>query len=205
MLMGTSTFLAEAVQYAVHILNRSPTAILGDVRPAEKWCKQKPTVEHLRVFGCVAYVLVPYERGIKLDEKSITCIMFGVSSESKAYPLYDPALKRIIISKDVKFDERWNWEESMVNSNLSWDGMLSDSEEEDHAGEQNTEIVEEEEEVVIQDVETAAETDANDRGDGDGAADNAQEEVAETSTNRQPSREGGGRTKQAPIWMKDCM
>lgn len=39
-------------------------------------------------------------------------MMFGVSKESKAYRLYDPETKKIIISRDVRFDERhpWDWE-----------------------------------------------------------------------------------------------
>ena len=73
--------------------------------PTEKWSDHKPSVEHLRVFGCVAFALIPYEKRVKLDEKSTKCIMFGVSRESKAYRLYDPATKKVIISKDVVFDE----------------------------------------------------------------------------------------------------
>lgn len=74
----------------------------------------KPSVDHLRVFGCIAYAHIPYEKRVKLDEKSIKCVMFGVSKESKAYRLYDPEGKRILISKDVRFDEgeRWDWEEN---------------------------------------------------------------------------------------------
>ena len=105
-------FWPEAAQYAVHILNRCPTMILGEVTPSEKWSQHKPSVEHLRVFGCVTFALIPYERRTKLDEKSIKCVIFGVSKESKAYRLYNPVTKKIIISKDVKFDEskKWDWE-----------------------------------------------------------------------------------------------
>lgn len=99
--VGSTMFLA----ISCHILNRSPTTIYGDVTPAEKWTKHKPSVEHQRVFECVAFAFVPYERKIKLDEKSIVFVMFGVSKDSKAYRLYDPATKQIIINKDVKFDE----------------------------------------------------------------------------------------------------
>lgn len=54
MLMGMGVprrFWAEAAQYAVYILNRSPSKAVGDVTPGEKWSKLKPSVEHLRVFG----------------------------------------------------------------------------------------------------------------------------------------------------------
>lgn len=148
MMMGMNVpqrFWPEAVQYSVYILNRSPTSILGNITPTEKWNNHKPSVDHLRVFGCVAFALIPYEKRIKLDEKSIKCVMFGVSRESKAYRLYDPTTKKIITSKDVAFDENkgWNWDESVENREIPWDVMFGDDEEaaQDHnngeAGEEN--------------------------------------------------------------------
>lgn len=55
-------FWTEAAQYAVHILKRSPTASLGDMTPIERWSNHKPTIDYLRVFGCVGFALVLYER-----------------------------------------------------------------------------------------------------------------------------------------------
>jgi hypothetical protein len=48
---------------------------------------------------------VPDAHRKKLDGKSIKCIHLGVSDESKAYKLYDPAERKIIISRDVIFEE----------------------------------------------------------------------------------------------------
>lgn len=62
-------------------------------------------MEHLRIFGCVVFALVSYERRIKVDEKSTKCVIFCLSRESKAYHLYNPETKKIKISKDVQFDE----------------------------------------------------------------------------------------------------
>lgn len=104
MLMGMSVprkFWLEAVQYAVHILNRSLSAALGDVTPEEKWSNRKPSIEHIRIFGCVSFALVPYEKRIKLDEKSTRCVQFGVSKESKAYMLYNPETKKRLSSAET--------------------------------------------------------------------------------------------------------
>jgi hypothetical protein len=47
----------------------------------------------------------------KLDGKSTKCILIGVSEESKAYKLYNPAERKIIVSRDVIFEELkgWDW------------------------------------------------------------------------------------------------
>jgi hypothetical protein len=71
-------------------------------------------VKHFRVFGCVAYTHVPDARRKKLDDKSVKCIFLGVSEESKAYRIYNPLSKKIIISRDVIFAEtgKWKWNEA---------------------------------------------------------------------------------------------
>lgn len=46
----------------------------------------------------------------KLDDKGMKCIFLGVSEESKAYRLFNPITKKIIISRDVLFDEETSWE-----------------------------------------------------------------------------------------------
>ncbi|KAL4295748.1 hypothetical protein GQ457_12G010900 [Hibiscus cannabinus] len=78
-----------------------------------------------RVFGCVAHVHVGATHRTKLDTRSLACVLLGVSEESKAYRLYDPISKRIIISRDVVFEEDcgWNWGEEFNNSiqsELDW-------------------------------------------------------------------------------------
>ncbi|RVW38412.1 Retrovirus-related Pol polyprotein from transposon TNT 1-94 [Vitis vinifera] len=47
----------------------------------------------------------------KLDDKSFQCVLLGVSEESKAYRLYDLVSKKIVVSRDVVFEEDkcWNW------------------------------------------------------------------------------------------------
>lgn len=49
-----------------------------------------------------------------MDDKSVTCVLLGVSEESKAYRLYNPVTKKVIISRDVVFDEEisWKWDKS---------------------------------------------------------------------------------------------
>ena len=51
-----------------------------------------------------------YQKRSKLDDKSRRCVFLGVSDESKAYRLYDPVTKKIIVSRDVIFEEEKGWE-----------------------------------------------------------------------------------------------
>ncbi|GAU32260.1 hypothetical protein TSUD_53880 [Trifolium subterraneum] len=106
----------EAVNWAVHILNRCPTFAVKDMTPQEAWSGSKPSVSHFKVFGCIAYVHIPDNLRKKIDEKSTVCIHLGISEESKAFKLYDPVKEKIVISKDVKFDEnkQWNWETNEI-------------------------------------------------------------------------------------------
>ena len=56
---------------------------------------------------------VPDNKRVKLDANSLKCILLGVSEESKAYSLFDPISNKIIISRDVVFEEdlQWNWDD----------------------------------------------------------------------------------------------
>ena len=55
-------FWAEAVDTARYLINRSPSSALEDKTPQEVWTGKKPSLSHLRVFGCDAYVHVPKEK-----------------------------------------------------------------------------------------------------------------------------------------------
>ncbi|TXG73665.1 hypothetical protein EZV62_002244 [Acer yangbiense] len=104
---------------------RCLTLAVKDVTPEEAWSGVKPSVDHFRVFGCIAHVHVPEERRTKLDNRSITCVLLGVSEESKGYRLFDPVAKRVVVSRDVIFEEekQWDWDVSYENQivvDLEW-------------------------------------------------------------------------------------
>jgi hypothetical protein len=107
-------FWSEAINWAIHILNRSPTSAVKEAIPEEAWSGNKPYVHYFRVFGCIAHVHIPDKQRSKLDDKSEKCIILGVSEESKAYRLYNPVSKKVIISRDVVFveNEKGEWKRS---------------------------------------------------------------------------------------------
>jgi transposase InsO family protein len=116
-------FWPEAVNWAIHLLNRCPTFAVKDKTPEEAWSGFKPSVEYFKVFGCIGHVHIPDKHRQKLDDKSHRCVFLGLSQESKAYRMYDPVSTRIIVSRDVVFEEdkQWNWgTEETGNQILAW-------------------------------------------------------------------------------------
>ncbi|KAL6286215.1 hypothetical protein ACE6H2_010605 [Prunus campanulata] len=109
------SFWPEAVNWSIHILNRSPTFAVRDLTPEEAWSGRKPAVGYFKVFGCIAYARIPDEKRKKLDDKGEKCVFLGISEVSKAYKLFNPVSKKIIISRDVVFDEEktWNWSDDV--------------------------------------------------------------------------------------------
>ena len=99
------TFWAEAVATAVFLRNRSPTSHVKNATPFEFYHSRKPDISFLRVFRCNAYVHVPREKRKKFDKKSIKCIFIGYTNDSKGYKFYNPATKKILLSRDALFLE----------------------------------------------------------------------------------------------------
>ena len=117
------SFWPKAVNWSIHILNRSPTFAVQNMTPEEAWSGRKPAVDHFRIFGCIAYAHIPDEKRKKLDNKGEKCIFLGVSDKSKAYKLYNPSTMKIVISRDVVFDEEstWSWNQNGVKKSIPAD------------------------------------------------------------------------------------
>ena len=101
----SNAWWAEAISTATYVLNQAPTSAVEGKTPEEVWSGIKPSVQHLRVFGCDAYVHVPDEKRTKLDPKSKKCMFLGYVEGTKCYRLYNVENGSIIKSRDVKFVE----------------------------------------------------------------------------------------------------
>ena len=62
-------------------------------------------MSHIRIFDSVYYCHVHADNMKKLDPSGEKGLLVGYSETSKTYKVYIPARKRIIVSKDVHFDE----------------------------------------------------------------------------------------------------
>jgi hypothetical protein len=104
----------EAVTTAVYLLNRAPTKSVTGKTPFEAWHGHRPAVEHLRVFGCVAYVKVNRPHLKKLDDRSTAMVFIGYEPGAKAWRFYDSATRRVHVSRDAVFQEHESWDWSKV-------------------------------------------------------------------------------------------
>ena len=73
--------------------------------PFEAWHKKKPNVSHVRTFGCVAHVKHNGPSLSKLSDRSSKMVFIGYESGTKGYMLYDPYTGRLVVSRDVIFEE----------------------------------------------------------------------------------------------------
>lgn len=101
-------FWAEAVNTAVYLKNISPTKAVIGKTPEEKWSNKKVNVNHLRIFGCVAYALQTSRK--KLDSRTKAYIFVGYCDNSKGFRLMDPMSPGMCIkARNVTFIEDRFW------------------------------------------------------------------------------------------------
>lgn len=78
------------------------------------WYGKKLGVRNLRTFGCVAYAKRFGPGVTKLADRSIPGVFFGYEPGTKGYRVYDPVNNKLMVTRDVIFDENraWNWVEN---------------------------------------------------------------------------------------------
>lgn len=115
-------FWAEAVNTAVYLVNRCPSAALEFKTPEEIWTGVPPNYKNLRVFGCVAYAHI--KQG-KLEPRTRRCMFIGYPEGVKGYKLWysDSNISKSFNSRDVTFREA---EMYMSNSSSSSSNESSD-------------------------------------------------------------------------------
>jgi hypothetical protein len=111
-MMVPGEFWGEAIRHFVYLLNRLPTKMMGDTTPYEAWNGRKPSLGHLKMFGCIAHARLFAPHLKKINDRSKALVYFGTEEGSKAHRLFDRETKRIVVSRDVVFEEKktWSWD-----------------------------------------------------------------------------------------------
>lgn len=99
-------FWAEAVDTIVYTLNRTCSRLLIHTTPFEAYTGLKPSVAHMRPFGCHVFIHIPKKIRKKLDPTSRAGFFLGYSDATKGYRVWDLEKKQVVISRDLLFDER---------------------------------------------------------------------------------------------------
>jgi hypothetical protein len=107
-------FWGKAVVTTVYLQNRLPTKSLTGRTPYEAWHGRKPAVNHLRVFGCRAFVK-QLDHVDKLTDRSRAGVFIGYAEGAKAYHILDTVARQVCMARDIVFDEvhGWDWTETM--------------------------------------------------------------------------------------------
>ena len=97
--------MAEACNTIVYIQNRTTHRALRKKTPEEVFTGKKSEVGHLRIFGSMTYCHVPSKKRGKLDQTVERVYLVGYNETSKAYRIYIPDSRKVVIRRDVKFME----------------------------------------------------------------------------------------------------
>ena len=96
---------SEPLKTIVYIFNRVPTKAVPKT-PFELFKGWKPSLRHIRVWGCPSEVRIYDPQKKKLDPRTITGYFIGYAERSKGYRFYCPSHNtRIVESRNVKFIE----------------------------------------------------------------------------------------------------
>ena len=95
----------DALHYAAHIHNVTPTQALDDMMPEEAWSGNKPDISDLRIFESRAFMHIPESHCSKLSARSLVCTFIGFADQRKVYKLVHRPTCRFLESRDIIFDE----------------------------------------------------------------------------------------------------
>ncbi|KAE8707707.1 hypothetical protein F3Y22_tig00110377pilonHSYRG00170 [Hibiscus syriacus] len=99
------SFWGEAIMAVVDIVNLTPSVPLNGGIPKEVWMGKRASYNHLKVFGCRAFVHIPKYEIAKLDAKMKECIYLCSPKDEFGYRLWDPVNKKVVHIRDIVFFE----------------------------------------------------------------------------------------------------
>jgi hypothetical protein len=96
-------FWVETILTSCYLQNRCAHVVIKNKTLEKVWTGYKPSLNHIKMFGCDSYVHVPSKLRKSLDSKTKVCKLLGCSENVKGYKLYDTQSHKVIVRKDVGF------------------------------------------------------------------------------------------------------
>ena len=110
------SFWAYALETAVYLLNRVPTKSIPNT-PYELWTSKKPSLNHLKIWGCLAHVRK--SNMDKLGLRSDRCLFIGYPKMSTSFHFYNPTKQKVFVSRNAIFlEEDYSLNESREKVSL---------------------------------------------------------------------------------------
>jgi hypothetical protein len=86
----------EGMGTACYLVNQSPSSTLDNNTPHKVWSGKKPSLTHLRVFVCEAYIHVPKEKRSKPNKNDEKITFIGYKYGLKGYKRWNLENKKIV-------------------------------------------------------------------------------------------------------------
>lgn len=103
----SSKYWGEAVVTALYLENQLPCKTIGMKTLFELWYARPPSHDHIRTFGCAAFVHIPHhKRQGKFGPTAVQGVLLGYCKGTRNYCVLDPVDLKIIVSHEVTFDEK---------------------------------------------------------------------------------------------------
>ncbi|KAM1543967.1 hypothetical protein PS2_013233 [Malus domestica] len=96
------TFWGYALYTAAYLLNRVPSKSVSQM-PCEIWHGKKPSLNHIKIWGCEAYV--KKLEATKLKARSVRCYFVGYPKETMGYEFYHLDDQKVFVARTAKFLE----------------------------------------------------------------------------------------------------
>ena len=96
------SFWGYVLETTAYILNLVPSKSVPKT-PTELWTGRKPSLRHVRVWGCPAHVLKG--KPDKLESRTDVCFFVGYPKGTKGGLFYCPKDQKVIVSTNARFLE----------------------------------------------------------------------------------------------------
>ena len=96
------SFWGYALETAAYILNLVPSKSVSKT-PIELWKGCKPSLNHIRIWGAPAYILVHKQQ--KLESRTKMCMFISYPKGTRGGIFYNPKEKKVIVSTHATFLE----------------------------------------------------------------------------------------------------
>ena len=104
--IATPHFLwTKSINTAAFLLNRSPAIANPKVTPFQRLFSKILDISFLRIFGSKVYVWIEKDQREKLEAKAKPGLFVGYDELTKGFCIWVPSDRKLIISRNVRFDE----------------------------------------------------------------------------------------------------